>query len=447
MTKIIDILIGQNPWWQGEGVSEEYGKKPKRTIFDELVKELEHERVSTLVGLRRVGKTTLLYQLIDCLLSKGVSGKNILYVLLDQAEFLNLELPIKKVIDEYLLHIKKKSLSEIDEPLYIFIDEVNKDNTWAQEVKNIWDIRKIKFFVSGSSSLFIRKKTRESLAGRSITNFISPLDFVDFLRIKFNIKCQIKIGSFNIEEIYDRIKESNILLEKNKLLPKFIDFMKKGGFPELIDLPENQSKRFLEEDILEKILFIDIPQIYGVRDEKKLLKVFLYFARQGITFLNKDSVARNFGLNKITVDNYLNYLESSFLIKSLEKYAKSVEATLRSRDKVYCGDFSFYRYFNECVDESYIAEIMVGSKLREWARIKRIELCYWKKRKEVDFVFENIPIEVKYQERIKSEDLAGIKDFQKVFRINEGILITKNRFEMRDGILMIPLWVFELLEI
>ena len=148
----------------------------KRALYRDLCQHLPKKFILSLLGLRRTGKTTLLKQLIDYLIiEKNIPRLNILYYTFDEPA----EWP--EVLDEYL----KVSQRELDSPaLYFFLDEVQKLPDWQNKIKIYYDhYPNIKFIVSGSSSLFIRKKS-ESLAGRILEFILPPLSFTEFIIYK-----------------------------------------------------------------------------------------------------------------------------------------------------------------------------------------------------------------------------------------------------------------------
>jgi len=158
-----------------------YNIPKKRDLYFKVIKKLRERQIVSIVGLRRTGKTTLLKQLIDFLIQQNVPRENILYFSFDE------EQPkLGQIIDKYESKIGKLILDTKDR-FYIFFDEIQKLGNWENQIKYYYDnYEKIKFFVSGSSSLFIKKGSRESLAGRIYEFVLKPLSFRDFITIRGN---------------------------------------------------------------------------------------------------------------------------------------------------------------------------------------------------------------------------------------------------------------------
>ena len=153
-----------------------YGFPKKRESYDDLVKSLSKRRITVIAGTRRTGKTTLMKQLVDRLIENGAKRANILYYSFDE------EQPqIREIVDEYEKKIGKE-LAFSKKKYYLFLDEVQKLDDWQNKVKYFYDhYNNLKFVISGSASLFIKKGVRESLAGRVSDFSLGPLSFGEFL--------------------------------------------------------------------------------------------------------------------------------------------------------------------------------------------------------------------------------------------------------------------------
>lgn len=151
--QVIKVLRQYNPWWRTPSAIKEESKPQKRLAYYEALKMLRHKsirRFAVLSGVRRVGKTTIMYQIIDKLINEGVNSKNILYVTFDN--------PILKLIDvESVLSIYE-SLYPMNGTRYIFFDEIQYTDNWELWMKVIYDSRKdIRLIATGSASPILKK--------------------------------------------------------------------------------------------------------------------------------------------------------------------------------------------------------------------------------------------------------------------------------------------------
>ena len=175
MSNIKDTIRLLNPWWEGEIISEELAKQYKRSFFDKIQEFKKYRQIIILTGLRRVGKTTLIYQTVKELLN-GADPKRIFYFSFD-----------KEIDDLVELFENYKELTGVDykkEKIFVFFDEITKFKKWAGELKLIYDSSpNIKFCISSSSSINLEEEAIKNLAGRYFMINITPLGFKEFLDI------------------------------------------------------------------------------------------------------------------------------------------------------------------------------------------------------------------------------------------------------------------------
>ena len=165
-----------NPWWVTSKVQGEYSKFEKRHLFYDMSKYLSNKQIIVLTGLRRTGKTVGLHHLIESLL-RNYPKENILYYSFDLLD---------DKIENILVQYKEKVKIDIKkERVFVFLDEIQKHHDWENELKLLYDnFSNIKFIISGSASLFIEKKTKESLAGRTYSFVMEPLTFKEYLELR-----------------------------------------------------------------------------------------------------------------------------------------------------------------------------------------------------------------------------------------------------------------------
>ena len=173
-------LATDNPWWRaGQGIDAEEAAWPRRayfTQFAQLAMATSVRRAVVLIGPRRVGKTVILKQLIDRLLSQCVIGLKILYLSLDTPLYSGrtLESLVQIFIDQ---HGHRDG-----ETLWVLFDEVQYLKDWEVHLKSLVDTyAHIRFIVSGSAAAALRMKSRESGAGRFTEFILPPLTFAEYL--------------------------------------------------------------------------------------------------------------------------------------------------------------------------------------------------------------------------------------------------------------------------
>ena len=410
-----DILTFLNHWWREGKVRKDLAKEYKRVPFYELKALLEKRQIIVIYGLRRVGKSTLMYQLIQYLIEKGVPPSHILYFSFD-----NKIGKIKEILDTF------SKITEVDytkERIFVFFDEIYKLKDWYKELKILYDaLPNIKFVVSGSASLKIETEARSYLTGRAFYVEVKPLFFREFFELKF--KTELK----------------NVKVWENKLKLIFPIYLKRA-FPETITLNQERVIEYIKEIVLDKILFSDLPLTFKRVDIDLLQTLTELFLSNPGMYLNIDALSRNLRKSKNEIIFHIKLLELGYIIRIVRNYRGSLALASRKLRRVYPYHPSLTQVTFKDIDEPLLVESFVRSHLDAE--------FYWRKNgKEVDFVFNGIPIEVKYKEKIETEDIKNLLEFMKIFKQNKGYIISKDEFNEikieNKKIKIIPAWYFAL---
>ena len=402
-----------NHWWTSEKVDTELALPFKRDIYPEIEKHLDKRFILALVGLRRVGKTTIMYQLIQKLVEANINMTTILFFSFDEVS-----VKLSDVLEAYK-EIHSKDLRA--EKTYIFLDEIQKCEGWENELKKYYDLYpKLKFIISGSESLFIRKKTKETLAGRIFEFTLTPFTFREYLR-------------------FNKVKENEFKYE-TKIKPFFIKFAEKGGFPETFSFETDKDfKEYIRALVVDKIVYKDIPKMFKLEDPDFLKVLLELISTNPGMYVDYQSLSKQFEKDRRVIKDYINYLKESFLITLLGNYRKGSITTLRKRKRAYPTDNALTYLYKPKIEEDFFGRMI------ETLTVNKIKaLTFWKNGGETDIIHEDMPIEVKYQEKINSEDFKIIKEFMKKFNKKEGLMLTKNEekeIKFEEGtIKLIPVW-------
>ena len=402
-----------NHWWISGKVDIDLALPFKRDNYSEIENHLDKRFILALVGLRRVGKTTTMYQIIQKLIEEKINKSNILFFSFDEVS-----VKLSDVLETYK-EIHSKDLRA--EKIYIFLDEIQKCEGWENELKKYYDLYpKLKFIISGSESLFIRKKTKETLAGRIFEFTLTPFTFREYLR-------------------FNKIEESEFKYE-TKIKPFFNKFAEKGGFPETFSFETDKDfKEYIRALVVDKIVYKDIPRMFKLEDPDFLRVLLELISTNPGMYIDYQSLSKQFEKDRRVIKDYLNYLKENFLITILGNYRKGSITTLRKRKRAYPTDNALTYLYKPKIEEDFF-----GRMIETMAVNKLKASSFWKNGGEIDIVHENIPIEVKYQEKINSEDFKTVKEFMKKFNKKEGLMLTKNEekeIKFEEGtIKLIPVW-------
>lgn len=332
--EILKNLQEQNEWWITGKINEDlvptfYRNEYKRVKF---IFNNEIRRFPILSGPRRVGKSTIMFQIIDELLKSGVKPTQILFYTLD--DFPNNEVSIKEVVRVFNKYI----YSEND--FYLFIDEAQKDRTWKEYIKQLFDLnKKAKVMISGSSSVEIENASNESGAARFLTVKIPTLSFYEFCELN-NKRVDIKdIDVFKMHELPIE-EQTNIYMKMSTLYKEFIRYLKIGGFPEYSKSEQySYVSKLIRDQVVIKAIKQDIPNVCSIKDIDALSNLYLYFCFHTSDAINVSVIAKELGIDRTTCNQYIEALEKANLIYISEQLDIAGKKALKPHKKIYVSDY------------------------------------------------------------------------------------------------------------
>lgn len=439
-------LAFDNPWWQGQqGVEAEYRNFPRRAYlpsFCRLVQDRSVRRAVVLLGPRRVGKTVMVYQVIQSLLDAGVPSKNILYLSLETPIYTGLSL-------EKLIALFNKTCGHTkNSDLFVFFDEVQYLRDWEIHLKSLVDsYRNIKFAATGSAAAALRLKSRESGAGRFTEFLLPPLTFSEYLN--FVQKEDVLITSVEYhDDVFHRKRIRYEATDIDELNREFIKYLNFGGYPEAVMSPTIQADtaRYIKADIVDKVLLRDLPSLYGIQDIQELNRLFTVVAYNTGDEVSLEGLAQSSGVAKNTLKRYLEYLEAAFLIRRINRVDNSAKRFKRATAfKVYLTNPSMRAALFGPVDsqdDAAMGSLTETAIFSQWIHnaefIDNLHYARWKSG-EVDIVAcdeksqrTNWIVEVKWTDRFyeKPGELKALLEFcNSNHNLHEGPLVTtKTKF-------------------
>lgn len=439
MINLKDLFV-RNPWWFGKSHIQEQ-KWPKRDLFEKIKKSIASTLAINILGLRRVGKSTIMKQLIAEILKDKKEKTNVFYYLFDYSSEIQTSEILDQILELYFSQILHKQVFELKTRIYIFLDEIQYINNYSAVVKKWYDLsgKKIKFILSGSQSLLLRGVSHESLAGRVFEFYLPPLNFGEFLRFKkekadydinfniFNLKSDYPALLFPHERYKEKIK--NLALE-------FISF---GQFPETLILNNLLEKNsYIKEAVLGKVIE-DIIKIYKI-DKTEIFKLYTNHLFENTSSLFElDNLAREAGIQFVTADKFLSYLQNAYLFNILYKKHQSIIKRGRILKKLYSASTNFIFALSEEMQLENNSELfgkIVENLVFNLLSSRFSKLSFWRKgEKEIDFLIKNkdmvLPVEVKIRNTIKSSDYKTILDYCFQKNLKRGIIVSKNLLEKK----------------
>ncbi len=405
---IKEYIKKANPWWS-ENFTKLVLKYKERAIYDKISKSMHLRFITALTGLRRVGKTTLMMKILEQKITEGFDKKNILYFSFD--EFF--EIRIMELLDIYGEVFEKINR---EKRYFIILDEIQKIKNWSEQLKVIYDLYpNIKFLISGSESLFIRRKSRESLAGRIFEFRVNPLTFEEFLRFK-------------------DVKIDNLFMQKEIILNNLKQFLLTNGFPEIINFEEEDARKYIKEGVIDKIIYGDFVQVFEVKNTEIVRSIFNIIYNEPGQIIEIQKLSKELGVSRGILSNYLEYLEEAFLIKKLYNYSRNARKTQRRLKKFY-----------STLINPLLAQQNFSKLFEQFAVVQLNADYFWRDvfKNEVDVIkLEPLTaIEIKSGE-IKERDLDSLRKFIIKYKPKKAFVLSYDIDMEKGGIKIVPFYKF-----
>ncbi|MEQ9714281.1 MAG: ATP-binding protein [Candidatus Asgardarchaeum sp.] len=412
-----EILISWNPWWYNNRWIQKW---VPRTNYVEKCTRFLKKKIIVLYGVRRSGKTVIMFQIIKKLIENGSNPKNILYLNFDDERLPRDLEGLDKIYNEYL------ELTGSKEPIFVFLDEVQRVAGWSSWIRRFHDMKlPVYFVVSGSSSSVLTPEIAQVLTGRRFDLIVWPFSFEEYL-----IAQGIHVGN---DDPYIKFGA-----EPGRINHYLMQYMKIGGFPEVVtESIEMMRLQYLHSYFLD-IIYRDIVGRYNNVNISKLRDTALFIIENISNPINISKLAKYIDISKPTLYQYLSYLEEVFLLFYVEYFSYGAKKRLLKPKKVYIVDVGLHNALSKASTLSYgrIAENLVFLHLKRFTD----RIYYWQdeKGREIDFIASingNLyAIESKFDDVKKSDVLTT---FAKTYNAIP-ILITKSTI----GNGRVPLWLF-----
>ncbi|MHB8681581.1 MAG: ATP-binding protein [Acidimicrobiales bacterium] len=360
-------------------------------------------RYQLILGPRRVGKTTVMYQTVRHLLDEGLDPARIWWLRLDHP------LLLQEDLGDLMRTILSVSQGTWAEPTVVMLDEVVYAREWDLWLKTFYDEAwPVRIVATSSATAALRHRRLESGVGRWTEQYLTPYLFSEFLDLAGVDTATSAKETFaeSIEYLSARPGPNASRIEALRAL-----FLLIGGFPELLvslaaDGDESdagnwllRSQQVLRSDAVERAIYKDIPQSYGVENPMMLERLLYVLAGQTTGILSPTRLCKELdGLSQPTFDKYLSYLEKAFLVFTLPNYSGRETSVQKRGRKVYFVDGAIRNAalqrglapLHDPVEQGVLLENLVASTLHSLATHTGVRLFHWHDAgKEVDLIYDD----------------------------------------------------------
>lgn len=411
----------------------------RRRVTNELAPFLDTPEVVDLVGPRRAGKTTVLFQVMDELEAFGVPREAFLHVNLEEPALAAAMGPdlLERLYETYRVEVYPEGRA------YLFLDEVQQAPGWERWVRARNEIEDVKIFVTGSSAKLMSPELATLLTGRHVSFRVLPLDFREILGFR-GIALPEEPSSVGTSPSLQHVLNS---------------YLRCGGFPEVVLAESERRKELLLKQYFDDTLFKDVALRHRIRDLTVLRNLAVYLLGQTASLVSSQRLARVFGVSAQLARTYCDYLAEAFLVSFIPFYTLKTAERLRRPQKVYAVDTGLRNAVSltGSPDRGRLMETAVHGAVD---RAEHDGLFYWQDEGEVDFALRRglsirsliqVVGEGMENERVRTRELRSLERSRAIFPRAERFLVAGNLpGELSEspsavesaGIEPVPLWRF-----
>lgn len=379
----------------------------KRLLFKQIKPYFDSPEAIVVTGMRRTGKTSLLQFVYEHLPSFNKL-------------FLDLENPLNQKYFEETNYEKIKSNLEIlglkfNEKPYLFLDEIQLMKNIPSVVKYLIDHYKVKCFLTGSVSFYLKNLFSESLSGRKYLFELFPLTFAEFLLFKKSKIILPKDSRLITQSIFETV---------SNLYDEYILF---GGFPEVVLKKTGDEKKKSLENIFSSFFQLEILRMGDFKKNKVVRDLMMILMKRIGSKMDIQKLSQELAVSRPTIYEYLAFLEGTYFIHFVKPFSKSRDVEIRKTPKVYLCDSGLANYFAK-LQEGALFENNVFQNLRT-----KGEVNYYQRKSglEIDFIIDkNKALEIKINPR--ENDLKKLKKLSQELGLKKFKIISKNFSQLEN---------------
>jgi predicted AAA+ superfamily ATPase len=396
-------------------------------------------KAAVCIGVRRGGKSTYMFQVIQRLLDSGVPRQSILYLNFFDDRLHNLRQDNLGLIVEayYSMYPEKKNT----ETVYCFFDEIQAVEGWEPFIDRLMRTEKCEVYLTGSSARMLSKEIATQMRGRALSWEMFPFSFREFLD-------------------YKGIESEGALSTKKRLLVQkaFEEYWESGGFPEVAGLSRHLRIK-THQEYFHTILFRDLVERHDVSHPKAVTDLAHRLVDNAASLYSVNSLTgylKSLGhkVPKSAVSDYLQWFEDAYFLFTVRIFDASAARRDTNPKRVYCVDHAMVTSVSSgiLVNSGHLLENLVFTALRR----RHPEIYYYKTKtgREVDFIVPTrrrprmlVQVcESLAEPQTRKREIAALSEAMTEIGLSTGTIVTRNEDERMDveagGIEVIPAWRF-----
>lgn len=386
-----------------------------RKLEKEVKKYFDIKEIVLVTGMRRAGKTSLLRHIFESIKSKNKA-------------FLDIENPLEQKIFEELdynniwANLQPYGVSN-SQKAYLFLDEIQDKPEIVKAIKYLYDHYDVKFFITGSSSFYLKNLFPESLAGRKIVLELYPLDYEEFLVFKGYDK------KFDLNFIEKDKRKNIVSYEKEKKM--YDEYLRFGGFPQVVLADTLDEKKLHLTDIFKSYFEKEVEKLADFSKLSSFRDLLLLLTERIGAKLDISKLASEVGVSRETVYSYLSFLQATYFISMITQYTKSPDREVSGAKKVYICDTGLVNYLGG-VENGSLLENAVYQNIRKYGKVQ-----YYEKRggSEIDFILKDQMIGFEVKRTGTPQDLSRLSTVAKKLGLKQWYIVSK-KFIAKRGFIM-----------
>jgi len=396
-------------------------------------------KAAVCIGVRRGGKSTYMFQIIQRLLNNGVPRQNILYLNFFDDRLHNLRHENLGLIAEayFSMFPEKKNT----EAVYCFFDEIQATEGWEPFIDRMMRTEKCEVYLTGSSAKMLSKEIATQMRGRALSWEMFPFSFREFLD-------------------YKGIESEGALSTKKRLLVQksFEEYWETGGFPEVASLPRHLRIK-THQEYFHTILFRDLVERHDVSHPKAAADLAHRLVDNSASLYSVNSLTgylKSLGhkVPKSAVSDYLQWFEDAYFLFTVRIFDASAARRDTNPKRIFCVDHAMVTSVSSgiLVNSGHLLENLVFTALRRL----HPEIYYYKTKtgREVDFIVQahGLPkmlvqvCESLAEPQTRKREAAALNESMAELNLKTGTIVTRNedgRMDVEAGTIeVIPAWRF-----